>query len=1184
MLKKINSNNNDLIPGPLLVFLFTCFIALLAIGDNNTSYAGTPEKASGNNHKVAFYDCIESGNQTVRCNPQDNKIVSYEINGNSTRIYNITREPMFIDSIRDKALQMHASYLESIKFADDRVNPEQFSISFWIKWIPDEENSYGHVISHSSPYTKQGWHIDMSGMPDGSSETVNLEIYNSNGDLFRSTEVAVPPNTFTHVVGTFDGSTIRIFKDGILHGTTKFNGYVTDPEVPLKIGAGAYCVTCNMWSGIIDDFQYYNKSLTENEVKDIFYNRTASDNLTPSLIGHWTFDGSLNDISGYDNHGIMITLLGSMVFTPDGRLLFTEKNTGKIMVMKDNKVFEEPFAEISDFYVNWEQGLLGLAIDPDYEHNHFVYLYYTYADNKTGAPFNRLVRFADIDNKATGEVTLIDRIPASEGFHTGGGLAFGKDDKLYITVGDMASEKPFQQDPSNLLGKILRINRDGTIPSDNPFPKSPVYNIGHRNMYGIAFDNDGFGIVTENGGALYDEINSVEKGGNYGFPTFQPLNKPPELSNSSLSIIPLRSYWDVIAPTQAIFYGGDKIPDLKDKFLFGTVEGDIYALNIDNNTKQVEEEQVLLKNYEDVISLAESPSGDLYYGGYGIYQLNSINASSKKQISFPVEVASSSPQLNLEYFQVYPDLNKMIVAIGPTNHTDSKSNRPSTFAIQIPRELAGEISAVSIVDKIHEKEWDLKRESDFTVSRSGLNYTLVTVVVPNNVSSSIQEAKGLTTESIQPSISIINPQYGATIPLLPANITVIVNGSAIDSESGIQKVEAFVDTFPFGDAFPYKESRPVAPGNWSEWSIPLNLTTGYNRIIAKATDNVGNENWDEITLTILGQGETATMESSEQQKSRIAIVRPTFTDTAYTTIGNNASAFYHRGNREILMDPEEFTFYTKYNLTRPRVDVATDLDLIRDIKILPGNATQYDSETGLDAKLGSLDTDGKGYLIPFTEHVKKFAPNGTVVLISDEDVHDGNIFYDDGSNVYDVIFLLHNEYVTQAEYDNLKRYVSNGGTVVFIDSNVFYAEVLYDKNKDTITLVRGHDWEFDGKIATRSIPERWYNETRQWVGGNFLLNDIQDKVYFTNNPFNYTHFEENFVNNPNATILLNYGARFPPEYPYENHRNSTIATYELNYGRGKVIMMGIYSRLLGDNEAFLEFFDKTILPRAFATK
>ena len=238
-------------------------------------------------------------------------------------------------------------------------------------------------------------------------------------------------------------------------------------------------------------------------------------------------------------------------------------------------------------------------------------------------------------------------------------------------------------------------------------------------------------------------------------------------------------------------------------------------------------------------------------------------------------------------------------------------------------------------------------------------------MVPNNISSSIQEAKAFATESIRPSISIINPQYAATIPLLPPNTTVIVNGSAIDSESGIQKVEAFVGTFPFEDTFPFKEVRPVAPGNWSEWSIPLNLTTGYNRILAKATDNVGNENWDEITLTILGQGATDTMESSEQQKSRIAIVRPTFTESAYTTIGKNDTAFY--------------TFYTKYNLTGLGVNVTTDLDLIRDIKILPENATQ-NSKTGLDGKLGSLDTDVKEYLIPFTEHIKKFAPNGKLYL------------------------------------------------------------------------------------------------------------------------------------------------------------------------------------------------------------
>ena len=86
--------------------------------------------------------------------------------------------------------------------------------------------------------------------------------------------------------------------------------------------------------------------------------------------------------------------------------------------------------------------MLGLTVDPDFENNHFVYLYYTYFDNKTGEPFNRVVRFTDDDNKGNSQITLIDKIPASKGFHSGGALAFGKDDKLYITVGDMASDMP----------------------------------------------------------------------------------------------------------------------------------------------------------------------------------------------------------------------------------------------------------------------------------------------------------------------------------------------------------------------------------------------------------------------------------------------------------------------------------------------------------------------------------------------------------------------------------------------------------------------------------------------------------------------------------------------------------------------------------------------------------------------
>ena len=104
--------------------------------------------------------------------------------------------------------------------------------------------------------------------------------------------------------------------------------------------------------------------------------------------------------------------------------------------------------------------------------------------------------------------------------------------------------------------------------------------------------------MSENGDYYYDEINLIHKGGNYGFPTFQPANKSPFLANGTSSIKPLRSYWDTIAPTQMIYYTGDKIPLLKNKFVVGSYSGDLYVLRLDNKTKQiVEESRIDLENY-----------------------------------------------------------------------------------------------------------------------------------------------------------------------------------------------------------------------------------------------------------------------------------------------------------------------------------------------------------------------------------------------------------------------------------------------------------------------------------------------------------------------------------------------------------------------------------------------------------
>jgi glucose/arabinose dehydrogenase len=388
-------------------------------------------------------------------------------------------------------------------------------------------------------------------------------------------------------------------------------------------------------------------------------------------------------------------MLTSMVFAPDGRLFFTEKNTGEIRIMTpEHKILDNPFASVDDLYASWEQGMLGLAIDPEFNINHHIYVYYSaVVDTENGSGpkvINRVLRFTDNNNIGTNQTVIMDNIPASRGYHSGGAMAFGPDGKLYITVGD-ATEHIFAQDPSIVIGKILRINKDGTIPQDNPYPDSPVYTIGHRNMYGIAFDDGGAGLVTENGDVRYDEINLITKGGNYGFPTSQPANLPPERANGS-SIKPLRSYWDTIAPTQMIYYDGDSVPELKGMFLFGSFTGDIYALKLSEDKKSIVEElKIELSHFPFVptVGIAQSPDGKIYYGGYQIYTLDSIGE--RKQILFPIEVDLLSG-VNIGEISVNQEQRRILIDA----YVNGTIAPDATLTMRIPRSLLENVTTVTI--------------------------------------------------------------------------------------------------------------------------------------------------------------------------------------------------------------------------------------------------------------------------------------------------------------------------------------------------------------------------------------------------------------------------------------------------------------------------------------------------------
>jgi hypothetical protein len=174
-------------------------------------------------------------------------------------------------------------------------------------------------------------------------------------------------------------------------------------------------------------------------------------------------------------------------------------------------------------------------------------------------------------------------------------------------------------------------------------------------------------------------------GGNYGYPTVQMPNKAPELAQSDSTVKPLRSYWKTIAPTQAIFYQGAKFPELDGKFVFGSYNnGRLYAFNVDNKDQTLSLEEELKIEFpssltSNVIAVAESPSGNIYYGGYYIYKLKSIDNESRKTAFAPI-TAEINSQYNIADItfdranaSITIDMEKQTQRNSTTNMADSPS-------------------------------------------------------------------------------------------------------------------------------------------------------------------------------------------------------------------------------------------------------------------------------------------------------------------------------------------------------------------------------------------------------------------------------------------------------------------------------------------------------------------------------
>ncbi|WP_237662417.1 PQQ-dependent sugar dehydrogenase [Sutcliffiella horikoshii] len=194
---------------------------------------------------------------------------------------------------------------------------------------------------------------------------------------------------------------------------------------------------------------------------------------------------------------------------------YITERTGAIVKVDGEGMKKEEVILNEPLLVYGEGGLLGMALHPDFERNGLAFVYHTYGTEQEVK--NRLVVIKYDQDKWIEQKVLLDEIEGAI-FHNGGRVKIGPDNKLYATIGD-ANKPDLAQDSDTLPGSIIRMNLDGTVPSDNPYPNSYIYSFGHRNPQGVAWNEEtGEMYASEHGPSAFDEINQIKKGKNYGWP------------------------------------------------------------------------------------------------------------------------------------------------------------------------------------------------------------------------------------------------------------------------------------------------------------------------------------------------------------------------------------------------------------------------------------------------------------------------------------------------------------------------------------------------------------------------------------------------------------------------------------------------------------------------------------------
>lgn len=305
---------------------------------------------------------------------------------------------------------------------------------------------------------------------------------------------------------------------------------------------------------------------------------------------------------------------------PDGRFLVTER-PGRLRIVSAGGQLSDPLTGVPEVYARGQGGLLDVTLSPRFAQDGLVYL--SFSEPGPGGAGTAVARGRLGARGLEGTQVIWRQQPKVEGSnHWGSRLVFRADGTLFVTLGDRYGHRDRAQDLSTTLGKVVRIDPDGSVPRDNPFVGRPgarpeIWSYGHRNVQAAVLDARGELWTVEHGARGGDELNHPQPGKNYGWPV---ITYGVDYSGARIGIGTAKSgieqpvyYWDpVIAPSGATFYSGAAFADWKGDLLVGSLTpGGLVRLRIADG-RVVREERYLAELHERIRDVREGPDGAIY--------------------------------------------------------------------------------------------------------------------------------------------------------------------------------------------------------------------------------------------------------------------------------------------------------------------------------------------------------------------------------------------------------------------------------------------------------------------------------------------------------------------------------------------------------------------------------------------